>query len=491
LADRFRDAPARLGVGLVYFPALYPIFAAADSAPAVLELEPQTLWQQTQVDGRWRYTVPDDYLAAVSELGQSKLVHGVGQPIGGSTPDPIEHLGLLRQTVDALDPEWVSEHLSYMRISTRGRVCESGFLLPPVQSDEAVRVAAANIDRFRSELARPIVFETGVNYLHGCYGGLDDGTFVRRVSEAADSGILLDLHNLWCNHVNGRAEITDVLSRIPLERVWEVHLAGGASLDGYRLDAHSDVVDDDLLAIAADTVPRLGNLRAIIYEVMPNEADRLGLDTVHEQVCSLRELWDLVPPSRVNVSTASDRSVQPASESDLLAVADWERSLHELVRSADGSEALAAAGLKNDPGIAVYRRLIADARLGSIARVVRFTVSLLLIQLGRRAANELLTRYLASTDAQSYAGVEGLQFCDFLRRTVDADPANGLGAIPHLHEVLSYERAVLRAEICGESTTVSWQTDPAPIFAALAGGRPPPPLPLVPQSMTVTAHAQT
>ena len=70
------------------------------------------------------------------------------------------------------------------------------------------------------------------------YGSLDDGTYFRRVCEGADSGILLDLHNLWCNHVNGRADIHEVLAQMPLDRVWEVHLAGGSSLDGVRLDGH-------------------------------------------------------------------------------------------------------------------------------------------------------------------------------------------------------------------------------------------------------------
>jgi uncharacterized protein len=473
----------------VYFPALHGIFSDADAAPSVLELEPQTLWHRTLSNGNWRYSVPDDYLGSISALPQSKLVHGVGQPVGGSAPDPIEHFPLLRRTVDTLDPAWVSEHLSFMRLRTRSDVRETGFLLPPIQSDESVRVAAASIAHYRSEVGRPVAFETGVNYLRGRYGNLDDGSYFRRVSEAADSGILLDLHNLWCNHVNGRADIDDVLAQIPLDRVWEVHLAGGSSLDGVRLDAHCDAVPEDLLAKAADIIPTLNNLCAIVYEVMPADADRLGLDTVHEQLAALSDLWKLVAPVRVGVTAQCDSTlVAPASDSDRLAMDDWQQSLCQLLRSSDAGAASDDAGLAADPGIAVYRRLIADTRLGSLARVVRFTASILLIRLGRRAAHELFADYVSSTAAQSFAGVEGLQFCEYLRGLINANPANGLGAIPYLLDVMTYEQAVLRAAICGESTTVSWTVDPIPLFDALAAGRVPSVLPAAPQLMTVNAE---
>jgi uncharacterized protein len=47
------------------------------------------------------------------------------------------------------------------------------------------------------------------------------------------------LHNLWCNQLNGRQQVLDVLAELPLDRVWEVHLAGGKEMDGLWLDAHS------------------------------------------------------------------------------------------------------------------------------------------------------------------------------------------------------------------------------------------------------------
>src|SRR6185312_12432178 len=60
--------------------------------------------------------------------------------------------------------------------------------------------------------------------------------------------------------------------------VWEVHLAGGMALDGYWLDAHSDAVAPALLELTAEIVPRLPNLGAIVFEILPQHLPRIGID---------------------------------------------------------------------------------------------------------------------------------------------------------------------------------------------------------------------
>ncbi|MGW5153475.1 multinuclear nonheme iron-dependent oxidase [Rhodococcus koreensis] len=384
-----------------------------------------------------------------------------------------------------------------MRVRTALGVHETGFLLPPLQSEETVRVAAAHIAEYRSQLGRPVAFETGVNYLRHRYGSLEDGDFFRRVSEDADAGILLDLHNLWCNHVNGRAELPKVLDQIPLDRVWEVHLAGGSTMDGLWLDAHSGPIPEALVECALEIMPRLSALRALIYEVMPDQAGRMGLDQVQEQLSTLRSLWRLVPSSRISVPTVDARP--PPSHlhysSDLAAVEVWEQTLHAAIRfgpepcRGQTSERSPFPALTGDPGLDVYRKLVTDARLGSIARTVRYTTIVLLMHLGSRRTHELLERYTTVTPAQSYAAIEGSQFCTHLRNTINAAVSNGLAEIPYLSEVLAFEAAVLKAAVFGESSTVLWSVDPASLLSALDIGVKPINLPSAPQ--TIVVHAST
>jgi uncharacterized protein len=153
-----------LGVGLVYTPELAPLFDA-DGVVDVLELEPQGFWQKLCGSGSWRYVANQRALDRIAAYPHAKLMHGIGQPFGGSTDDPVPYLDLLRTTADALQPAWVSEHLSFNRVRRDEDAPDVGFLLPPRQSPAGVRVAVDRIGRYRRALGRPVAFETGVNYL--------------------------------------------------------------------------------------------------------------------------------------------------------------------------------------------------------------------------------------------------------------------------------------------------------------------------------------
>ena len=466
----------QLGVGLVYWPALRRLFESG--AVSVLELEPQTLWEKVHESGRWCYRPNTRLIDEVAALTQRRLLHGVGQPLGGSTTDPVAHFPLLRAVADQLRPAWVSEHLSFNRVDADGRAVETGFLLPPQQSAAGVRVAAANVVRYRRELGRPVAFETGANYLQRADGELSDGSFFAAVAAAADCGILLDLHNLWCNELNGGPPVREVVAALPRDRVWEVHLAGGMELSGYWLDAHSGLVPEPLLDLAAGVIAELPNLGALNFEVLPEHVDTLGVDAVHAQLERQNELWRLKPTRTVGVA-----SVEPAATrvtpADGAVVSAWERALLAAINDVGGT----ATELTSDPGVAIYRQLIRDARTGSLTRTLRYTVTALLAGLGEQGTATLLDEYAAAVPPDSYPAVEADHFATFLGSRVEV-----LSRVPWLDEVIAFEHALARATVYGVSSDVRWSVDPTALLAALADGRLPDALPSVSSMVRLSAR---
>ncbi|MGZ4706955.1 MAG: multinuclear nonheme iron-dependent oxidase, partial [Acidimicrobiales bacterium] len=150
----------------------------------------------------------------------------------------------------------------------------SAFFLPPRQTPGGVEAAVAAIAALRADLDVPFSFETPVSYLQPRADEIPDGAFVAAVAETADCGILLDLHNIWTNERNGRQSAREYLAQLPLERVSEVHLAGGLERDGFWLDAHSGGLAPELEALAAEVLPQLPELRA-------ESANRLGEQPRH------------------------------------------------------------------------------------------------------------------------------------------------------------------------------------------------------------------
>src|SRR5215510_1849005 len=200
-----------LGIGATYSGAIEPLIQRHPELFDVIEIEPQTLWIKTE-DPQLPFRVHNGVLEHLASLPGRKIIHSVGRPIGGTiAPEPAE-LHLLKTTVDYFQPPWASDHLSFNHTADFA----TGFFLPPRQTMAGVDAAAEAICRLRADLNLPIAVETGVSYLRPRADELPDGEFVARVIEKADCGLLLDLHNVYCNSVNGRQPIDEFLSQLPL-----------------------------------------------------------------------------------------------------------------------------------------------------------------------------------------------------------------------------------------------------------------------------------
>ena len=292
---------------------------------------------------------------------------------------------------------------------------------------------------------------------------MPDGGFFRAVCTEADCGILLDLHNLWCNERNGRAAVADVVGRLPLERVWEVHVAGGTELGGYALDAHSALVHPNLLDKLAELVPLLPGLGALIFEILPEHLPAVGLDGVARQLSELRAVCPARPCRAELVFPAAAPRARPGSRRPSRGDGLGGRS-GRAIRG--GPPHGPFRDLWADPGVPLYRELIGEFRRAALARCLRYTMTALLLGLGGSQARDLLDDCFRKLPPDAFGAVEADQVARFLARRPDV-----ISRIPHLAELLAFEHAVLRATLYGEVTDIGWTADPASIFASLDAHR--------------------
>ncbi len=463
------QAPA-LGVGLVYSGTLAPLLESRPELVDVLEVEPQTHWLQPRPDAA-RYRADRETLARLAAFPQRKILHGIGNPVGGSRGPDRRQLGLFARTARFLDAAWASEHLSFNRAGA-GEAFDTGFLLPPRQTEAGVAAAVAATRAFASALEIPFAFETGVNYLRPRADELSDGAFVRAVAEGADCAILLDLHNAWTNARNGRQALEDFLAEIPLERVLELHLAGGNERRGYWVDSHSGALPEPLHRLAEELVPRLPGLRAIVFEVFPSWVPSVGIERIAAELERLRALWDagsevrgaaLVAPTLAPATPAARRT-PAASAQGLADVQAWEDALGALVVGRSPATARAAE-LAGDPGVELTRELLGEFRASMIAATLPLTLRLCLLTLGPGEVTRLLEQHAERAPPEPFASSEAERFAEFLvELALD---------VPYLDDVLRYERAALRANLRGESVVVPFRHDPLVVLRSLGEGRLP------------------
>ena len=460
--------PPRLGPGAIYLRSLDGLFRSNGDLIKVAEIEPQTLWTKATAPDALPRGSPGE-LRHLCALPQRRLTHGVGYPIGGTDCDHHRHIEEMRLWSHKLASPWTSEHLSVLNVrGSRGsRNC--GFLMPPLQTEIQVKLAAQNIRQRQAELGLPFAFETGVNYFARRKGEMLDGEFFAAVAEEADCGILLDLTNLWVNDRNDRARIGDVLAQLPRERVWEVHLAGIEFAHGHWLDAHCRGVDPDLVPIAAETIANLPNLGAIIFEIAPDRFASFGATAFLREMETLHRLWELMPGA---ATAAAQPAAQPSIELfDAPNPEAWERLIAQQLlipdEQPDNSGDDVQVTSTDEESFALYRRLVSSFRAGTIAEMLANTTRLLLMAIGEQALRDLVDRYIAATLPAAFPTDEALNFCRFM-------DANRI-PVPGLEVVLKFEGALLEAAANNVTMQVALPRDIEAILMDISGGRRPRP----------------
>lgn len=442
-----------LGVGIVYNSALEPLLREHPDLIQVLEIEPQTTWLETR-NADAPYRVRPDVQARIAALPGHKLVHSIGTPVGGSVCGVEAQLPLLRQTIEQMGAPWASEHLSFNLTDD----FFTGFFLPPRQTEAGVRIYVDAVQRLQRAFGVPIAIETGVNYLRPRADEMPDGEFVAAVASEADCGILLDLHNVYCNGLNGRQPAATFLASLPLDRVWEVHVAGGFEMDGFWLDAHSGEIPAPLEALCRDVIPSLPNVGAIVFELFSSFMPRFGLDATRRELERIHGLWALrrrdprPPLACPRLPRAGTTEVTPA---------EWERSLGRVAIGQPASSPLDAE-IAADPGAMLVGRLVNEFRASMVVGVFRLTSRLLMGALGPDVFRAMLEDFWSRTPPHQFAATEADAFAEYLLAT-------GL-RLPQMRSILEFERAALHTLQDGQPRTAKFTVDPLPMLRALADG---------------------
>jgi uncharacterized protein (UPF0276 family) len=445
-----------LGVGIVYSAALEPLFESHPEIADVLEIEPQTTWLE-RPDRPGEILVRPEVDEHLASLPFRKLVHSIGTPVGGSVPAIDAQLPLLRETVRKLGVPWASEHLAFNLTPD----FFTGFFLPPRQTAAGLDVYVAAINRLADAVQVPLAIETGVNYMRPRQDEIPDGEFVAELADRAGCGILLDLHNLFANERNGRQKVWEFLNQIPLDRVWEIHLAGGFEWGGYWLDAHSGAIPEALFALSREVVPHLPNLKAIVFEVFSSLLPSFGFDGVCAEMERLRVLWQLRQPPAPG---ARQRSLRVPRPEEGVAVAEWETALGGLVIGRQPATPFARE-LASDQGVALIRELIHEFLASMVVGVYRLSCRLMMLALTPDVFRAILEDFWKNEPPRQYAASEAEAFIAYLR-------AKNL-RLPQLDKVLEFEKAAMDTLLDGNPRVVRFSSDPFPLLRALSEGRLP------------------
>lgn len=190
----------------------------------------------------------------------------------------------LEERID-VDPSWIRRTKTLAKEINASWLCGDagrwhfgardrghGMLVPPILCRESAIETAESILQIESEMGMACLPENppAVIYL----GDLHILDYFALVADRADCGALLDCAHLAIfQHSRGLDPLTG-LDGFPLDRIVEMHIAGGAiaSIDGYPIieDNHSPEPLPATWEILEYVIPKAVNLKAIVFECERN-----------------------------------------------------------------------------------------------------------------------------------------------------------------------------------------------------------------------------
>jgi len=188
-------------------------------------------------------------------------LHGVGMGLASTIRAEPRRLQAMARLMQRVQAESWSEHLSFVRA---GGV-EIGHLAAPPRTPAGVAGAVANIALASRIVGSAPLMENIATLVEPPASTLDEAQWLAQIIDGAQVPLLLDLHNLYANAVNGGQDPQAMLLSLPLARVGAVHLSGGQWVEepggtGRRLlDDHLHDVPPEvfaLLTVLARHVPQ-------------------------------------------------------------------------------------------------------------------------------------------------------------------------------------------------------------------------------------------
>jgi uncharacterized protein (UPF0276 family) len=239
----------RLGTGIGWRPEI------ADA----VERMPGIDWVEAVAENVCPGHLPES-LQRLRARGVTVIPHGVSLGLGGADRPAAGRLTALAERVAALGSPLVTEHIAFVRAGgplTASPLLEAGHLLPVPRTRDALDVLCENVRIAQDALPVPLAVENIAALISWPGEEMTEGQFLYELADRTGVRLLIDVANLYTNHVNRGEDPAKALAELPLEAIAYVHVAGGFERDGVWHDSHAHPVPDPVLDILTDLASRV------------------------------------------------------------------------------------------------------------------------------------------------------------------------------------------------------------------------------------------
>jgi uncharacterized protein (UPF0276 family) len=203
---------------------------------------------------------------------QPFLVHNSVWNWSLAHPAAMEQQNVVPVTLDMIEglhAPWLSVHLGF----GAAEVVFDGWMKPasaPLPRDQLFEIICHNVRALAQALPVPFLIENLDYNPGGAYDFVCDPDFIADVLAETGVGFLLDTAHARVSAARLGFGTDDYLSRLPLDRVQQLHVSGPRWREGTLVDTHDPLLDedDDLL----ESLLRITSPRVLTLEYDKDEA---------------------------------------------------------------------------------------------------------------------------------------------------------------------------------------------------------------------------
>ncbi len=260
-----------------------------------VEVAPETLWRTDEASEIVANGFHARFAALKLATDMPFVAHGVAFSLGSARPDAKRRARWLQRIAAdhaTFDFRWYTDHLGVTELAGRNLTLPLPTPLVPAAA-RALRESFAALQTVVPDVG----CENSAFYFH-LGDPLDEPAFLRDALTLPRTHLLLDLHNVWTNALNLGFDAWEYVSRLPPDKVIEIHVSGGAESDPdwlpsravLRLDAHDHAVPEEVWALTERVLPLCPNLRGVTLERMEGTVEPSDVPVLREELRRARAL---------------------------------------------------------------------------------------------------------------------------------------------------------------------------------------------------------
>ena len=217
-------------------------------------------------------------------------LHCVGMSLASVESLDLAYCQRIKQLAKRINASWISEHLCF----SAALGVYSHDLLPIPYNQETLAHCVQRVLHIQEILGERLLVENVSSYMTFQNSDMSEIEFIRALAEQADCDLLIDVNNIYVNHLNHGLDGEAYIDQLPIDRVQEVHLAGYQQQENFVLDAHNNPVSEPVWALYQRLIERQPNLPTLIEW----DNDIPPLQTLLDEVQKARQIIQRVKEAR-------------------------------------------------------------------------------------------------------------------------------------------------------------------------------------------------